>query len=154
MDIGTYRLNDLVDHFNASCYLIFRVSNDEAVKILLRIFSILIGSSFPFLDTAFTTNANFGATLAFHFLETVTTRSNEQTEEVDFRELLDRNINFLGWSLRSLLLMIFDWWTEVGIVLHSAIHEPDALFLELFTVTNFTGICPSTMGVIGRGRGR
>lgn len=51
--------------------------------------------------------------------------------------------------------MIFNWRTEVWIVLHSTINQFDSFILEFLTVANFTSISTSSVGIVsGRWRRR
>src|SRR5882672_7864958 len=117
-----HSLNDSVDHLDTGRYFILGVSNNQAMKILLRILSVLVRSSLSFLDTAFTAYTDFGTAVTLHLFKTITARTDQQTKEVDLGKFFDWYINLLGRSLRTFLLMIFHWRTEVGIILHGAIH--------------------------------
>ena len=150
----TYRLDDSVDHFDTSCNLVLTISNDQAMQILFRIVGELVRASFTLLDTPFATNANLGPALPLHLLQTVATGTYKQTEEVDFGKLLDRDVDLLRRSLRSLLLVVLDGRAVVRIVLHRLLHQTDALFFELFTIANFSSVGSATLGIIGRGRRR
>ena len=123
------------------------------MKIFLGILSVLFWSGLPFFDTPFAPDANLGTAVPLHLLETVTTRTDKETKEVDLRELLDGNVHFLGGTLGSFLLMILNGRTEVRVVFHGTVDKANALIFQLLTITNFPRVCPSTMRIIGRGRG-
>ena len=150
---NTHSFDNFVDHFDASCDLFISITKNETVKVFFGIICILIRTSLSFFHTAFPSNADFGPTFALHFLQTVSTRSHKQTKKVNLRKFFDGNVNFVRRALRALLLMVFDGWAEVGVVLHSTIDELDTFVFELFAVTNFTSVGPTTMSIV-RGRGR
>ena len=94
-----YRFDDLIDQFNTSGDFVVGVSGNETMKIFFSIFGVLIWSGLAFLDTAFASDADLCAAIPLHLLQTITTRTDKQTEEIDLRELLDRDVDLLGWSL-------------------------------------------------------
>lgn len=147
-----YRLNNLIDHFHTSSDLLLRFSEDQAMEVLLSIIGKLVRASLALLYTALATNADLGPTVPLHLLQTVTTRSDQQTEEIDFGEFLDGNVDPLRRTLGTLLLMVLDGRTEIGIVLHGTVDQSDALVLEFLAVADLTGVGPATVGIIGWGR--
>ena len=151
---STYRLDNLVNHLHTCCNLLWRVSSYQTVEVFFGVLCVLLGSSFTLLDTALATNADLGAAVSLHLLQTVTARSNEQTEEVNLRELFDGNVDLLGRTLGALLLVILDRGTEVRIVLHCTVDKPDTLVFQLLAVADFTGVGTATVSIIGRGRRR
>jgi hypothetical protein len=86
----------------------------------------LIWPSFTLLDAALPPNTDLCTALSLHFFQTVTTRANEQTEEIDFRKFFNRDVDLFRGTLRTLLLMIFDGRAEIGVVFHGSIDKPDA----------------------------
>lgn len=65
------------------------------MQIFLGVVSELVRFSFSLLHASLSADADFRTAVAFHFLQTVASRANEQTEEIDLREFLDRNVNLL-----------------------------------------------------------
>jgi hypothetical protein len=124
------------------------------VEILLRIVSIWIGAVFTLFDAAFATNTDFGTALSFHLLQTVSSRTYKQTEEIDLWKFLDRDVDLFGRSLRSLVLLVFDRWPEVGVVFHGFLDKSNTFILQLFAVTDLTRISTATLTIIRRGRRR
>lgn len=124
------------------------------MKIFLGILSVLFWSGLSFLNTPLASDTNLRTTVSLHLLKTVTAGTDKETKEVDLWELLDGNVHLLGGALGTLLLVIFDRRTEVGVVLHGTIDKADAFIFELLTVANLPGVSPSTMGIISRRRGR
>lgn len=58
--------------------LFFSVCHDETVEILLLVAGVgSIGAALSFLDGALSSDGNLGLRFSFHFLERVTTRTNE-----------------------------------------------------------------------------
>lgn len=49
--------------------------------------------------------------------------------------------------------MILHGRPEVGVIFHGTINKFNALVFELFAVTNFTGISPTSMCIVGGGWG-
>ena len=150
----TYRLNDLVDQSDASSDFLLRVSSYKTVKIFLGIFGVLFWSSFSFLNATLATNADLGSALPLHLLQAVTTGTDKETEEIDLRELLDRDVNLFRRTLRPLHLVVFDRGTEVRVVFHGTVDESDALFFELLAIADLASVSTTTMSIIRRGRGR
>lgn len=125
------------------------------MKIFFSILRVLIRTSLAFLDTTLAPNTDLSPALPLHFLQAVTARTDEKTEEVDFRELLDGYVNLFRRTLGALLLVVFDGRAEAWVILHSAIYETNPLILQFFAVTDFASVGTTTMGVIsGRRRGR
>lgn len=61
--------------------LVFSVGQNQTVQILFLVAGVCgIGTTFSFLDGSLTTDSNLGTGLGLHFLERVTTRSNEETD--------------------------------------------------------------------------
>lgn len=147
-----HRLDDSVDHLDAGGDFVVRVSSNKTVKIFFGIFSELIRSSLPLLHGALAADTDLGTALPFHLLQTVTTRPNQEPEEVDFRELLDWDVDLVGRTLGAFHLMILHGGTEVGVVFHGTVDEPDTLLLELLAVPHLTGVSTTTVSIIRRGR--
>jgi hypothetical protein len=125
------------------------------MEIFFGIVCVLIWASFSFLHASLATDADFCPTLTFHLLQTIATRSDEQAKEINLWELLNRDVDFVGWPLGALLLVILHGRPEVGVVFHGTINKFNALVFELFAVTNFTGVSPTSMCIVGGGwRGR
>jgi len=154
LNTGTHRFNDFVDHSNTGCYLVFRVSNDKTVEVFLGVVSELVGARLALLHATLASNADFSPAIALHFLQAVASRADEQTEEVDLRELFDRNVNLLRGTLGALLLVVFNGRPEVRVIFHCPVDETDALVLELFAVTDFSSVGSTTMRIICWGRRR
>lgn len=144
----SYCFNDPVDHLHTCCNFLFRISENETVEIFFCIVSVLVRTSFAFLYASFATDTDFGTAFPLHLLQTVTTRTDKKTKEIDFREFLDRNVNFFRWTLRTLLLVVFDRRAEVGIILHSAIDKADPLVFKLLTIADLAGVSTATMTII------
>ena len=123
------------------------------MEIFLSIVCVLIWAGFPFLHTSLAADTDFCPTLTFHLLQAIATRPDEQAKEIDLWELLNRDIDFVGWPLGTLLLVILHGRPEVGVIFHGAINKFNALVFELFAVTNFTGVSPTSMCIIRRGWG-
>ena len=124
------------------------------MEIFFSILGVLLWSGFALLDTTLSSNADLGTALSLHFLQTVTTRTDEETEEVDLGKLLNGDVDLLRRTLRPLHLMILDGGPEVGVILHSTIHKPDALLLEFLPVANLAGVSTATVCIIGGRRRR
>jgi len=125
------------------------------MEIFFSVICVLIWASFAFLHTSLPANADFCPTLTFHLLQTITTRPDEQTEEINLWEFLDGDVDFVGWPLGTLLLVILHRWPEVGVIFHGTIDKFNALVFELFAVTNFTRVGPTSMCIVcGGWRGR
>ena len=74
----TYRFNDIVNELLRLVNLIFGIGHDETMQVFFLVAGVSsVRSSFTLLDGAFATNSNFGTRLRFHFLERVTTRTNQ-----------------------------------------------------------------------------
>lgn len=123
------------------------------MEVLLAVIRESIWSSFAFLHTTLAPDTDFSATLPFHLLQTVTTWANKQAEEINLGEFLDRNVDFFLWTKGSLLLVVFNRGTEVGIGFEGAINEFDAFFFKPTTVAEFSGVCPTAVGIVCRRRG-
>ena len=91
------------------------------MEIFLRVLGVLIRPGLPLLDATLSSDANLGATVSLHLLQTVTARTNEQTEEIDLWEFLDRDVDLLRRTVGAFLLLVFDGGSEVGIVLHGTV---------------------------------
>lgn len=124
--VCAHRFNNSVNHLDASCDLILRVSHDQAMQIFFSVISKLIRFTLPFLNAAFAPNTDFRATVPFHLLQTIAARADQKTKEIDFREFLDRDVNLFRWALRSLLLVVFSRWAEIRVSFESSIDKPDA----------------------------
>jgi len=75
---GTYSLNNVVDRLLGLVNLVFSVGHDQTMQVLLLIAGVSgIRTAFSFLDGTFSANGDLCAGFGFHFLESVTTRSNE-----------------------------------------------------------------------------
>ena len=124
------------------------------MKIFLGIFGVLFWSSFSFLNATLATNADLGSALPLHLLQAVTTGTDEETEEIDLRELLDRDINLFRRTLRPLHLVVFNRGTEVRVVFHGTVDESDALFFKLLAIADLASVGTTTVGIVRwRGRG-
>lgn len=145
---GTHRFDDPVDQPDTSLNFRHIFTRDQAVEVLFRIVSKCLRSGFPFFDASLATNTNFGTTFPFHFLQTVATRSNEETKEVNLRELFDWDVDLLLRTLRPLLLVVLHRRTEVGVILHGFVDELDALVLKLLPVTNLPSVGTTTMSIV------
>jgi len=122
------------------------------VKVFLGVVSELVGARLPLLHATLASNADFSPAIALHFFQAVASRADEQAEEVNLRELLDWNIDFLRGTLGALLLVVFHRRPEIRIIFHCPVNEADALVLELFAVTDFSSVGSTTMGIISWGR--
>jgi len=91
------------------------------MEIFLGVLGVLIRPGLPLFDAALPSDANLGAAISLHLLQTVTARTDEQTEEVDLGELLDGDVDLLRWAVRTFLLLVLDGRSEVGVVLHGAV---------------------------------
>jgi hypothetical protein len=123
------------------------------VKIFLAVVSESVGSAFAFLHAALAPNADFGTAITLHFLQTVAARADKQAKEIDLREFLDRDVNFILGAVGSLLLMILGWRTEIRVGLEGLVNKLDTFFLELLAIPDFSSVCTATIPVI-RGRWR
>ena len=150
----TYRLDNLVNEVDTRADLLVRVGDDKTMQVLLRIVRKRIRTGLPLFDTALPTNTNLRTTLPLHLLQTIPTWTNQQTNEVNLRELLDRDINFFRRTLRPLHLVVFDRGTEVRVVFHGTVDESDALFFELLAIADRASVSTTTMSIIRKGRGR
>jgi hypothetical protein len=123
------------------------------MEIFLGIVCVLIWASFSFLHTSLSTDADFCPTFTFHLLQTIATRPDKQAKEINLWELLNGDVDFVGWSLGTLLLVILHGRPEVGVIFHGTVNKFDPLIFELFAVTNFTGVSPTSMCIIRGGWG-
>ena len=74
----THCFNDVVNQLLRLVDFVFSVGHDETMQVFLLVTGVSsIRSTFALLDRAFTTNSNLGTGLRFHFLECVTTRTNQ-----------------------------------------------------------------------------
>ena len=91
----THSFDNLVNHFHAGCDLVLSVSCNKTMEIFFRVFSVLIRPGLPLFDASLASDANLGATVPLHLLQTVTARADKQAEEVDLGEFLDGNVDLL-----------------------------------------------------------
>lgn len=148
----THRFDDFVDQPDTKSDLFLRVSSNETVEIFFSILGVLFRSGLALLNATLPPNADLRATVSLHLLQTVPTRADQQSEEIDLGKLLHRNVDLLGGALRSLHLMVLDWRTEIGVVLHGAVDQPDTFLLQLLAVTDLASVSTTTMSIIRRGR--
>jgi hypothetical protein len=145
----TYSLDDPVDHFNTSSNFLFSLSKNKAMKVFLSIISELVRAILSFLDTTLPSNTDLRTTFSLHLFQAVATRSNKQSKEVDFRKLFHRNVDFIRGALGTFLLVVFNRWSEIGIIFHSFVNESDAFVFEFLAVSNFACVCSATVTIIG-----
>jgi hypothetical protein len=124
------------------------------MEFFLGIIGEGFGPCLALLDGALSANTNLRPGLTLHLFERVTTRANQKTEEIDLRELLDRDIDLFLRTLRAFLLVVLDGRAKVGVVLHGLVDELDALVLQLLAVANLTGVRTTTMPIVGGRRRR
>jgi hypothetical protein len=149
---GCSRFDNPVDHFDASRHFLFTFTENKAMKVFFGIICILIGSSFSLFDTPFPSDADLGTTFPLHFLQAITTGTNEQTEEINLGEFFDRNVNLFRWTLITLLLVIFNGRAEIRIIFHGSIDKSDAFIFELFAIANLASISTTTLTIVSRRR--
>jgi len=118
---GTHGFNNPVDQPHAGNNLFLSVSCNKTMQIFLGVLGVLIRPGLPLFDAALPSDANLGAAVSLHLLQTVTARTNKQAEEINLRELLDGDVNLLRRTVRTLLLLVFDGGSEVGVILHGAV---------------------------------
>lgn len=152
----THDLDDTVDELDALLNFLLAVAGDQTVQLIVLV--VLESSSRPplaLLDTALAANADLGSALPLHLLERVTTRADEETEEVDLGELLDGDIDLVLRATAILALghEVLGRRAEVGIGLHLAVDETHALVFKALAVPDFARVRSSSVGVVGRGRG-
>jgi hypothetical protein len=150
----TYRLDDLVDQVDTGPDLLHIFASDKTMEFFLGIVGEGFGPCLALLDGALSADTDLRPGFTLHLFERVTTRANQKTEEIDLRELLDRDVDLFLRPLRAFLLVVFDRRAEVGVVLHSLVDELDALVLQLLTVANLTGVRTTTMPIVGGRRRR
>ena len=143
-----YRFNNPIDHPDTGRDLLFRLSNDEAVKVFFSTIGVLVWTGFSFLNATLATNADLCSTFTLHLLQAVTAWSNQKSEKVDLRELFYRDVNLLGASLGTFLLKILDGWAEIRVVLHCFVNQLDKFIFEFLAVTNLASIRPATVAII------
>lgn len=81
---GTYSFDDIVDQLLCLIDLVFGVGHDQTVKVFLLVTGMsCVRSAFSFFHGAFATNGNLGTGLAFHLLEGIATRTDEETDFVE-----------------------------------------------------------------------
>lgn len=124
------------------------------MKVLVSIIRRVLGTSLALLDATLASNADLGSTLALHLLERVASRSNEETEKVDLREFLDRNVDFVLRTGVALCGMVVSWRLEGRVELEGLVDEFESLFLELLAVSNFTRVCSATVSIVSGRRRR
>lgn len=84
--------------------LVLSVGHDQAVQILLLVASMgSIRPTLTLLDRALSTDGDLGARLCFHLLQSVSTRSNQQTDLMKERLVLvhDNIIASLAMAVRQ-----------------------------------------------------
>jgi hypothetical protein len=87
--------NDFVDQPDTGCDLLVRVGKNKTVKIFLGIISILIRPGLSLLYTTLSPDTDFCPTFGLHLFQTVSTRTHEKTEEIDFGEFFDWNVDLI-----------------------------------------------------------
>jgi hypothetical protein len=93
------------------------------MQILVLVARKRLWTTLALLHTALSTDRNLGATLPFHLLERITSRSDEQTEKVNLGELFYGDIDLFLGAARAFLHQILWWGPEVGICLHGPFDE-------------------------------
>ena len=74
----THSLNDVMDQLLCLVDLLLRIGHDQTMKIFLLVAGVSgIRTTFSFLDGSFSTDSNLGSGFSFHFLQGVSTRSDE-----------------------------------------------------------------------------
>jgi hypothetical protein len=129
IEIVTYSLDNSVNQPDTGNDFFIRVGQDKAMQVLFSILSELIWTGLALFNASLSADTDFCATLFLHLLQAVSTGTHEQPKEVDLWELLDWNIYLFGWTLGTLLLMVFDRGTEIRIILHCAINKANAFIL-------------------------
>ena len=119
---ATHGFDNPVDQPHAGNNLFLSVSCNKTMEIFLRVLGILIRPGLSLFNAALPSDANLGAAISLHLLQTVTARTDKQAEEVDLGELLDGDVDLLRWAVRTFLLLVFDGGSEVGIILHGAVN--------------------------------
>lgn len=120
------------------------------MKIFFAVVSVSVRSAFSFFDAPLATNTDLSTTFALHLLQTVATRTDEETKEVNFGKLFHRNVDFVLGSVRSLLLMILSGGAEGRIGFQSTVDELNALFFETLAVADFASVGTTTVRIILR----
>jgi hypothetical protein len=129
VEIVTYSLDNSVDQPDTVNDFFLRVGQDKAMQVLFSILGELIWTSLALFNASLSADTDFCATLFLHLLQAVATGPHEQPKEVDLWELLDWNVYLFGWTLGTLLLMVLDRGTEIGVILHCAINKANAFIL-------------------------
>ena len=74
----TYSLNDVMDQLFSLVDLFLGVGHDQAMQIFLLVAGVSgIRTSFSFLDGTLSTDGDFGSGFCFHFLQGISTRTDE-----------------------------------------------------------------------------
>lgn len=146
---GGGRLDDFVNEPDAGLDFGLFISRDDTMHVLF--FSIFF-VAFALLDTTLATDRDLGTTFTLHLLETVAARSNEKAKEIDLRKLSQRQVNLFHRLSVALAGVILCRWLIVGIELELSFDELNALFLELFAISDFSRISPPTLSIIRRRR--
>jgi len=92
---ATHGFDNPVDQPHAGNNLFLSVSCNKTMEIFLGILGVLIRPGLPLLDAALPSDANLGAAVSLHLLQTVTARTDKQAEEVDLGELLNGDVDLL-----------------------------------------------------------
>ena len=152
-DTATYGCDDRVDEVDARSDFLWVVGGDETVQVLVRVRALVLGSTLSLLDGSLSSDRDLCATLALHRLERVSSRADEETEEVDLWELLDGDVHLVGRLGVSLLGVVLGRRAEGGVELERLVDQLDALVLELASVSDLARVCSSSVSVVRRGRG-
>lgn len=151
---GGSRRDDMVDEIDAGLNFLLSVGRDEAVKVVIGVVGVGLGPALAILDGALATNRYLGARLSLHLFERVSTRTDEESEELDLRELLNGDVDLVLRPVVALLGVIFGRRAVIRVELHGLIDESDALVLEFAAVSDLARVGTSSMGVVSRRRGR
>lgn len=122
------------------------------MQILLGVVTQVLRSSLPLLDTSLPSNRDLRSTLPLHLLLRVSTRSEEESEEVDLWELLDGDVDLVLRFGVPLLSVVLVWRSEGWVELEGPVDELDSFVLELATVSDLSSVGSSTVSIVGRGR--
>jgi hypothetical protein len=155
MERKTDRLDNRVDELDAVLNNLLRLAGDQAVKLVVLVLLAVTGTTLPLLNRTLSTNRDPRSRLTLHLLKRVTTRTNEQSEEVDLGELLDGDVDLVRGSTGRLTLRheVLGRRTERRVELHLPVDEAHPLIFETLAVAHFAGVGAASVGVVGRRRG-